>query len=240
MIAAYDLASEHMIFVSREQLVVFEPSLSGVHPTPIAIQQMRVSDDGALLACLVEGERIEFIDVYAEKQFPALQPQAAVSTFYPHPANSRFIFRDGSRWRQSGTELTQVSTGENWIRTSALGPDERWAILTLEGQVLVSHRGQTVSHTPPSAAVQLAFAPNGLSLMVALAHGGLWSIQLDTQRSTVLQTGLNVQIDGLFQRFEMVACEWRQGRLGALEHVCWRVVVANSLEKNTCGGLLFE
>ena len=114
MIAAYDLASEHMIFVSREsKLVVLEPSLSGVHPTPIAIQQMRVSDDGALLACLVEGERIEFIDVYAEKQFPALQPQAAVSTFYPHPANSRFIFRDGSRWRQSGTELTQVSTGEN-------------------------------------------------------------------------------------------------------------------------------
>ena len=30
----------------------------------------------------------------------------------------------------------------------------------------------------------------------------------------------------------MVACEWRQGRLGALEHVCWRVVVANLLEKH--------
>ena len=74
----------------------------------------------------------------------------------------------------------RTHAGFHWrklIRTSALGPDERWAILTLEGQVLVSHRGQTVSHTPPSAAVHLAFAPNGLSLMVALAHGGLWSIQ---------------------------------------------------------------
>ena len=181
-----------MIFVSQRQLV-FEPSLSGVHPTDCHSANA-VSDDGALLACLVEGERIEFIDVYAGSF--SLQPQAAVSAFYPHPANSRFIFRDGSRWRQSGTELTQVSTGKNWIRTSALGPDERWA-MTLEGQVLVSHRGQTVSHTPPSAAVQLAFAPNGLSLMVALAHGGLWSIQLDTQRSTVLQTGLNVQIKSM-------------------------------------------
>ena len=195
--AAYDMDSGQMIHATREQLVVFTPTQPVSQNQPLSIQQMRVSDDGALLACLTEGERLEFIDVYAERQFPALQADAAVSAFYPDPQNSRFIFRDGSCWRQNGTELEKVSSGDNWIRTSALGPDGLSAILTLEGHILVSQFGQTTTHTPPSAAVQLTFTPNGTLLMVALAHGGLWSIQLSTQKTTLLITGLKENIKSM-------------------------------------------